>query len=494
MHFFLVGPLKRVKKRYLDDPSLPIPRRTLYQKEAQGKKSVEQETADSSTGDGEKQHAVALDVNEDVLAPNPVQDHYDSSQDDSEMEEELTQNENGGPEDVISTNINAYYSVNSEEINCESDSDSNDSLNFNTESSESEVSEASSSEDKNDEEQTETQSHKKDCQSFTVLQLQSVAMIGFLLRHNLTGVAVNDLISLLQVLYLYSSSLGSLKFEEFFQVIDKVHFKVCHYCHICHKVFPQNQDLFKCETPSCPGFRYRGAYSAQTKANHHARQFFLIADVKTQLKYILEQDGLLEKIFNSKKKAKLSKSSNSSFQRDITDGSFYRLLLEEGQFLAGDNCISGIFNTDGIPLYTSAKVKLWPIFIAINEIPLCQRFARENMVLVGIWQGKASPPFLQYMNAFGEEMCSLYEHGIPVRIGDSLINVKLGIFLGIVDLQAKGYILNMTMHNGESGCCTCEEPGRTVKQGKGHSRCYPYRKGKDRYPLRDSDDIKCNIG
>ena len=53
------------------------------------------------------------------------------------------------------------------------------------------------------------------------------------------------------------------------------------------------------------------------------------------------------------------------------------------------------------------------------------------------------------MNAFGEEMCSLYEHGIPVRIGDSLIYVKLGIFLGIVDLQAKGYILNMTMHNGE---------------------------------------------
>ena len=103
------------------------PDHTLYQKEAQGKKSVEQETDDSSTGDGENQHAVALDVNEDVLAPNPVQDHYDSSQDDSEMEEELTQNENGGPEDVISRNINTYCSVNSEEINCESDSDSNDS-------------------------------------------------------------------------------------------------------------------------------------------------------------------------------------------------------------------------------------------------------------------------------------------------------------------------------------------------------------------------------
>ena len=153
MHFSLAGPLKRVKKRYLNDPGLPIPRRTLYRKEAQGKKSVEQETDESSTGDEEKQHAVVLDVNEEVVAPDPVQDHYDSSQDDSEMEEELTQNENGGPEDVISRNINTYCSVNSEEVNCESDSESNDSPNSNTESSsESEVSEASSSEDENDEE------------------------------------------------------------------------------------------------------------------------------------------------------------------------------------------------------------------------------------------------------------------------------------------------------------------------------------------------------
>ena len=498
-HFcFLAGPLKKVKKRYLNDPSLPVPKRTLYRKEARSNKLAEQGKGESSTGNGEQQHTAteALDVNEDVLTLDPAQDHDESFQDYSEIEEELIQNENGGPEDVTSRNMNPYFNVNSEEANHESDrdSESNDSLNFNTESSsENEQSESSSSNDESDEDKIESQSHKKDCQSFTVLQLQSLAMIAFLLRHKLTGVAVNDLIGLLKVVY-PDSSLGSLKYEELFQVIDKVHFKICHYCHICHKVFPPNKDLFKCETPSCPGFRYKGGHSAQTKANRQAWNFFLIADIKTQLKYILEQDGLLEKILNSKRQAKVSKNSHSSSLRDITDGSFYRFLLEEGQFLAGDNCISGIFNTDGIPLYSSAKVKLWTIFIAINEIPLCQRFARENMVLVGIWQGKASPPFLQYMNAFGEEMCSLYGDGIPVSVGCNVFNVKLGIFLGIVDLQAKGYILNMTMHNGESGCCTCEEPGRTVKQGKGHSKCYPYREGKDRYPLRDSDDIKCNIG
>lgn len=52
----------------------------------------------------------------------------------------------------------------------------------------------------------------------------------------------------------------------------------------------------------------------------------------------------------------------------------------------------------------------------------------------------------------------------------------------------------MTMHNGECGCCTCEEPGKTVKQGKGHTRYYPHREGMERFPLRDTDDIKYNLG
>jgi len=47
---------------------------------------------------------------------------------------------------------------------------------------------------------------------------------------------------------------------------------------------------------------------------------------------------------------------------------------------------------------------------------------------------------------------------------------------------------------GESGCCTCEEPGRTVKRGKGHTRCCPHREPKERFPLRDCNDIKYNLG
>jgi len=143
---FLAGPLKKVKKRYLNDPSLPVPKRTLYRKEARSNKLAGQGKGESSTGNGEHQHTEALDVNEDVLTRYPAQDHDESFQDYSEIHvhEEPIQSETGGPEDVISRNINPYFNINSEEASHESDRDleSNDSLNFNTESSsESELSE-----------------------------------------------------------------------------------------------------------------------------------------------------------------------------------------------------------------------------------------------------------------------------------------------------------------------------------------------------------------
>ena len=43
------------------------------------------------------------------------------------------------------------------------------------------------------------------------------------------------------------------------------------------------------------------------------------------------------------------------------------------------------------------------------------------------------------------------------NIQGSTITIKLGVFARIVDLQAKAHVLDMTMHNVEKGCSTCEE-------------------------------------
>ena len=50
---------------------------------------------------------------------------------------------------------------------------------------------------------------------------------------------------------------------------------------------------------------------------------------------------------------------------DIVDGKYHTRLCEPGQFLNNKCNISFIFNTD---VYLSS-VSLWPVFLAINELP-----------------------------------------------------------------------------------------------------------------------------
>lgn len=72
------------------------------------------------------------------------------------------------------------------------------------------------------------------------------------------------------------------------------------------------------------------------------------------------------------------------------------------------------------------------------------------------------------------------------------VTVKAAVILGSTDLQGKAYLTCMTQHNGESGCITCEEPGHIVKQGKGHTRCYPYRNLPEAAPKRTHESFLRN--
>ena len=92
-------------------------------------------------------------------------------------------------------------------------------------------------------------------------------------------------------------------------------------------------------------------------------------------------------------------------------------------------------------------------------------------------------------------MCSLaivsFPPGITVKLPkvETPIKVRVAVLLGATDLQGKAYLINMTQHNGESGCITCEEPGVIVAQGNGHTRCYPYKSSLEKAPSRTTKTL-----
>ena len=168
--------------------------------------------------------------------------------------------------------------------------------------------------------------------------------------------------------------------------------------------------------------------------------------------------------------------SGSTVITDIMDGSSYRALMVDGGFLDKTSPnLTAVFNTDGVNLFSSSKIDLWPIFLAINELSPPKRFARENIILAGLWQGKGKPPFSEFFKVFADQMNSLYTDGVQILIDSESLNVRLSALCCIADLPAKAELLNMSYFNGPHACIKCEESGITVKQGKGSAKCYPYK-------------------
>ena len=81
-----------------------------------------------------------------------------------------------------------------------------------------------------------------------------------------------------------------------------------------------------------------------------------------------------------------------------------------------ENNLSAILNTDGINSFSSTKTQLSPLFLAINELSPNMKFARNNLLLVGIWQGVGKPYFTNYLSCFSERMNKIRNDGVDVSI------------------------------------------------------------------------------
>ena len=74
--------------------------------------------------------------------------------------------------------------------------------------------------------------------------------------------------------------------------------------------------------------------------------------------------------------------------------------------------VSFTINTDGIPVFKSSKMALWPICLMIHELPK-RRKLRENMVLAGLWFGPTKPLMTTFTKPLQKCLTDL-EYGFDV--------------------------------------------------------------------------------
>ena len=95
----------------------------------------------------------------------------------------------------------------------------------------------------------------------------------------------------------------------------------------------------------------------------------------------------IKRIFKNKLKF-INKDRNEHYLRDACDGELYQTLVkceELVRFVSNNTLFTLLINTDGVSLCTKSDISVWPIYIAILEIDLKQRFCLENVIIAGIF-------------------------------------------------------------------------------------------------------------
>ena len=147
----------------------------------------------------------------------------------------------------------------------------------------------------------------------------------------------------------------------------------------------------------------------------------------------------------------------------------YRKKIFNSGFLNNKNISFGI-NTNGVAIFKSSKVCMWPVYLLVNELPLKERKARGNTLFYGIWLSKKKKHDMVILAAIVPRALCLeikeLENGVEFEDhnGDSFI-CRATILTCTCDLPAKALAANCGQFNGKDSCWSCHQPAQTERGG-----------------------------
>lgn len=110
-------------------------------------------------------------------------------------------------------------------------------------------------------------------------------------------------------------------------------------------------------------------------------------------------------------------------------------------------------NIDGIPLFKSSRIQLWPILIKIINIKSI------SVLPVGIYIGKKKPDDIsEYMSDFVLETKDIIDNGI--RIDHKILQLKIRAI--VCDSPAKAFLCGIFGHTSSHGCTKCVQVAKKI--------------------------------
>ena len=216
------------------------------------------------------------------------------------------------------------------------------------------------------------------------------------------------------------------------------------YCPDCMEVLPETKECAICQKN----------YVLDTEM--HNNHMFTIFDIRSQLTSLLG----IEEIASAVQKSLFQRRNGPNNIRKH----FASLPLN-----AHDLTLS--FNTDGVPLFHSSKTSIWPVLLAINEMPMYLK--NRYVLMAGLWVGKGKiVPDLVFPYIV-KQLNSLQDTPVRWKLRQEDIISRVYVISVAVDSPARCLVQGHTQFNGEFGCNWCEQQGVVVAKGRGHARVYP---------------------
>ena len=287
------------------------------------------------------------------------------------------------------------------------------------------------------------------------LGLTLFTIMSFVVAHHLTGAALQDLLSMLEILLPAGSLLPLTKYlfnNHFSQFQHGVELYV--YCSVCNTL------LGTSEIVNCTVCEKQ--YNKKDLINDGC--FFMYMKIQDQLEQVLKDEEVQTNLI-------LDRWCHEDILHDIHDGRKYRSF--NGGVLTGEsNNLSLSMNCDGAPVFNSSTMSIWPVQLILNELP--PHLRKKHVTMAGLWFGKNKPPFFSFLSPFTKEMSNLASDGMTWCKDDAIVTSKVFLVVSPVDSIARCALQNLKQFNGAYGCGWCLNKGEVVQKGDGTVRSYDF--------------------
>lgn len=285
-----------------------------------------------------------------------------------------------------------------------------------------------------------------------------MSIMALAMQNKLTGVCVAGILKLISLhLPQPNNFKASVHHLQSCLSISNLPMNIYFYCSICLEKLESRKS--KCS-------------KEEEHASNDQRSSFIEIPLLLQLKKLFQRPA-----FFSNLQYRFKRDNNGCNISDIYDGDLYKKYFIDDGFLSKTDNISLMWYTDGVPIFTSSNISMWPLYLSVNELPPELRYQRENMLLSGIWVGRKPVPNM-FLEPLVEPLKQLYKGFQVIPNGEETVhNIRAMLLCGTADLPAKSLMTGTTQFNGAYGCHHCEQKGENFTiSPRSHVWVYPYKK------------------